>query len=91
MKINKLSQEQYGQFSSNKKGSQEDVSNFLKRNEEYNSIVKKKQELLKLNSERYDLKTGEKLFSPKIIENKAFNFNSTVSIKSQKSDHSKNT
>jgi hypothetical protein len=59
MKISKLAEEQYGQYSSNsKKGNQDDVTNFLKRNDEYTSIVKKKQEILKNNSEKYDLKTG---------------------------------
>ena len=44
MKIHKLTEEQYGQYAINvKKGNQEDITNFLKRNEEYSSVVKKKQ------------------------------------------------
>jgi hypothetical protein len=92
MKINKLAEEQYGHLATNfKKGSQEDVTNFLKRNEEYSSVVRKKQEILKTNSEKYDLKTGEKLFSPKIMENKAYNFHATASYKDLKSESGKNS
>lgn len=46
--------------------SKKDFSDFLKRNEEYASVVKKKQEILKDNVGKYDLKTGSKLFTPKI-------------------------
>jgi hypothetical protein len=53
--------------------------------------VKKKQEILKNNSEKYDLKTGEKLFSPKIMENKGFNFHATASSKGLKSESGKSS
>lgn len=86
IKIHQLAEEQYGQYATNiKKGNQEDITNFLKRNEDYSSVVKKKQEILKDNSEKYDLKTGERLFSPKIMENKAYNFHATASSKDLKS------
>jgi hypothetical protein len=63
--------------------SKKDFSDFLKRNEEYASIVRKKQEILKDNAEKYDLKTGSKLFTPKITENKGFIYNSNSSAKYQ--------
>ncbi len=90
MKINKLAEEQYGHYANNKKGSQEDITNFLKRNEEYSSVVRKKQEILKTNSEKYDLKTGEKLFSPKIIDNKPY-FHPTPSSEDLRSHSGKNS
>jgi len=53
-----------------KKVSKEVFIEFLKRNEEYNNVIKKKHEIMKQKANNYDLKTGEKLFSPKITDNK---------------------
>ena len=57
---------------------------FLKRNEEYAAISRKKQELFKQNMQTYDLKTGEKLFSPKIIEPKQYNYHTVMPVKQLK-------
>ena len=46
----------------------EELKEFLKRNEEYSNLSKKKMEILKKSAAMYDFKTGEKLFSPKISD-----------------------
>ena len=66
--------EQQMEASKMKKVSKEAFIEFLKRNEEYNNVIKKKHEIMKQKANNYDLKTGEKLFSPKITDNKFENF-----------------
>ena len=41
-----------------KKVSKEVFIDFLKRNEEYNNVIKKKHEIMKQKADNYDLKTG---------------------------------
>ena len=69
MKLSRKVEEQM-EASKMQRVSKEVFIEFLKRNEEYNNVIKKKQEIMKQKANNYDLKTGDKLFSPKITDNK---------------------
>ena len=57
-----------------KKLPEKHFNDFLKRNQDFAEVSRKKLELLKQSASLYDFKTGEKLFSPKISESKGPHF-----------------
>lgn len=85
LKLAQKAQEEARNRTNQKKMSESQFIEFLKRNQEYANLIKKKKEILKQSADMYDFKTGEKLYSPKISDSKVHHFPSTTSPKNYQS------